>query len=58
MIKTQIALTTEESTFLAEHFIKVRDYVRLGDKEEQEIEKRIYQKIKDSGYLDKEVVKG
>ena len=58
MIKTQIALTTEESTFLAEYFIKVRDYVRLGDKEEQEIEKRIYQKIKDSGYLDKEVVKG
>jgi hypothetical protein len=54
MSKKQIALTTEESTFLTNYFLKVRKFVSIGDKEEQEIEKRIYKKIEDSGYLDGE----
>ena len=54
MNKKQIPLTIEESTFLVDYFIKVREFVSIGNKEERKIEKRICEKIKDSGYIESE----
>jgi hypothetical protein len=55
MKKLTLELTAIETTFLIDYFLKVRLFVDLENEEEIEIEKRIYEKIKDSGYLDSEV---
>jgi hypothetical protein len=55
MKKLTLELTALETTFLIDYFLKVRLFVDLENEEEIEIEKRIYEKIKDSGYLDSEV---